>query len=77
MCCADPLRLDVGFGTFFGVEEKIFKQVVAVARSAPAAVPQISQFEQVQPFYSAVSILRDGSVIGPLEFFTPSEPVTF
>lgn len=74
---ADPLRLDVGFGTFFGVEEKIFKQVVAIARNAPTVAPQVSQFEQIQPFYSAVSILRDGSVIGPLEFFTPTEPATF
>lgn len=30
---SDPFRLDVGFGTFFGIEEKIFKQVVYVARS--------------------------------------------
>lgn len=74
---ADPFRLDVGFGTFFGVEEKIFKQVATIARSAPAAAPQISQFEQVLPFYSAISILRDGSVIGPLEFFSPTATVTF
>ena len=74
---ADPLRLDVDFGTFFGVEEKIFKQVAGLARGAQTTAPEIGQFDQIQPFYSAVSILRDGSTIGPLEFFTPTAPGTY
>jgi hypothetical protein len=65
----DPFRLDVARGTFFGVEEKIFRQLVAVARRGTVLAAEISRFEQIQPFYSAVSILRDGSAIGPLEFF--------
>lgn len=68
------LRLDVGKGTFFGIEENIFRQVVKSSRQryALSAGTQINQFEQIQPFYSGVSILRDGSIIGPLEFFSLS-----
>jgi hypothetical protein len=70
---ADPLRLDVGRGTFFGVEEKIFQQVIAIARAGPSLAAQISRFEQIEPFYSAISVLRDGSIIGPIEYFSPVE----
>lgn len=74
---ADPLRLDVGRGTFFGVEEKIFQQVVGVARGGTSLAPQIGRFEQIEPFYSGISVLRDGSVIGPVEFFLPVQQAVF
>jgi hypothetical protein len=73
----DPLRLDVARGTFFGVEEKIFRQVIAVARGGTSLVREINHFELIQPFYSAISVLRDGSVIGPVEFFQPVQQATF
>jgi hypothetical protein len=73
----DPLRLDVGQGTFFGVEEKIFRQVTAVARRGPAMTAEIGRFEEIEPFYSGISLLRDGSVIGPLEFFAPVQRTAF
>jgi hypothetical protein len=68
---ADPLRLDVGRGTFFGLEEKIFQQVVGMARGGTSLAQQINRFEEIEPFYSGISVLRDGSVIGPIEFFLP------
>jgi hypothetical protein len=74
---ADPLRLDVGRGTFFGVEEKIFQQVVGLARGGTSLAPQIDRFEQIEPFYSSISVLRDGSVIGPIEFFLPVQQAIF
>lgn len=74
---ADPLRLDVGRGTFVGVEENIFKQVTDMARRGAAQASQIQSFEDIQFFYSAISILRDGSVIAPVEFFVPVAELTF
>ena len=73
----DPLRLDVGRGTFFGIEEKIFQQVVAVARGGQSLVREIGRFELIQPFYSGISALRDGSIVGPVKFFRPVQQVTF
>jgi hypothetical protein len=72
----DPLRLDLSRGTFFGLEESIFRQVTASVRGTAAIGAGISQFDQTQPFYSGVSILRDGSAIGPVEFFAPVATVT-
>jgi hypothetical protein len=72
----DPFRLDVGRGTFVGVEEELFKQVAAIARGGTALAGNVTQFEEVQPFYSAVSLLKDGSVIAPVEFFQPVELLT-
>lgn len=71
----EPLRLDVGHGTFFGVEEKIFRQVTAMARQGMLAAANVPRFEEIQPFYSAISVLRDGSIIGPIEFFRPVERI--
>jgi len=73
----DPFRLDIGWGTFFGVEETIFKQVVAVARGGIPLASEIGRFEQIQPFYSAVSIVRDGSVVGPVDFFMAVQNAVF
>ena len=74
---SDPLRLGQGRGTFFGLEERIFKHIVRIARVGQSAARDVPSFEEVQPFYSAISILRDGSVIGPLDFFSPTERVSF
>lgn len=68
----DPLRLDCGRGTFLGLEERIFRQVVAIVRGGKNDFG-VEQFEQIEPFYSGISILRDGSVISPVEFFLPVE----
>lgn len=32
---------------------------------------QLSQLNNIEPIYNAISMLRDGSVIGPAEFFLP------
>jgi hypothetical protein len=69
-----PLRLDVPSFTFFGVEETIFRRVVDLARS-PAAqnARDFPTFENTAFFYSGFSVLRDGSALGPLDFFSPEE----
>lgn len=71
------LRLDVGRGTFFGIEEKIFRQVVMIARRGLFMAAELRPFEQIQPFYSAISALRDGSLIAPIEFLLPVGSETY
>lgn len=71
----DPLRLDLPGFTFFGVEEDILRQVVALARRQTTVAPQIVTFEQTDFFYSGFSVLRDGTAIGPLDFFSPQETI--
>ena len=66
----DPFRLDIRHATFIGLEERIFSEVVEFARGIRTA-GEISRLDGIQFFYSAISILRDGSVIGPLDFFSP------
>jgi len=73
----DPLRLDSGGGTFFGVEENIFKQVVAIARKGTQAANDVNQFDYTKPFYSGVSVLGDGTMLAPIEFLRPAAPVEF
>lgn len=68
---SDPFRLDGPRATFFGVEEKIFRQIVSVCRSAGRLNEQVNQLENIELIYSGISMLRDGSVIGPAEFFLP------
>jgi len=72
----NPLRLDIRHATFIGIEENIFGQVVAFARGQGRA-DSVSHFDQAQFFYSAISILLDGSIIGPVEFFRPITNRTF
>lgn len=70
----DPLRLDVPSFTFFGVEETIFRQVVELARSPASQISgNFPIFENTEFFYSGFSVLRDGSAVGPLDFFSPEE----
>lgn len=73
----DPFRLDTGHGTFLGLEEIVFKQLVGVARGGPRLAAEISRSEQIFPFYSGLSMLKDGSVLGPLDFFNPVEQIVF
>lgn len=67
---ADPFRLDIAAGTFVGLEEKIFEALCMIARQGDAQIQELST-DAIPFFYSAVSILRDGSAIAPLEFFRP------
>jgi hypothetical protein len=73
----DPLRLDLPGYTFFGLEENVLGQVVDVARSRSTQAQFIDPFQATEFFYSGLSVLRDGSVLAPLEFFVPEEQVTF
>jgi hypothetical protein len=71
----DPFRLDTGHATFLGLEEIVFKQLVGVARGGPRLATEISRSEQFFPFYSGLSMLKDGSVLGLLDFFNPVEQI--
>ncbi|ELW9528468.1 hypothetical protein SIO92_002748 [Burkholderia cenocepacia] len=70
------LRLDRESATFFGVEESIFRQVVTVARLGAGVGVQLNQFEGITPFFSGFSALRDGSVLGSIEWFQPDEIIS-
>jgi hypothetical protein len=67
----DPFRLDQGTGTFVGVEAHLFRGLVAACRSGGNIGTQLPRFETGERIYSGISILRDGSILGPIEFFTP------
>jgi hypothetical protein len=69
-------RLDVATGTFFGVEEIKFKQMVAAARNGTESFSNLVASESYPPLYSALSLLRDGSILGPLNLFRPVATVT-
>ncbi|TVU89665.1 hypothetical protein [Vreelandella titanicae] len=74
---SDPFRLDSEDPTFIGIEESIFKQVAALARSNDNAGINVSQYPDPGPFYSAISTLRDGSIVAPSEFFIPVDVVEY
>jgi len=67
----DTLRLDISRGTFIGAEENIFRQVTSIARQGPDTGVDVARFEETEFFYSAISVLRDRSVLAPLKFFVP------
>ena len=73
----NPLDLASPNATFFGVEQNIFSAMVNIARYGSQTTTDVPIFDELQPFYSGVSILRDGSIIAPLEFLRPVEHVTF
>jgi hypothetical protein len=73
----DPLRLGLGSGTFVGVKESTFERMVARARRGRFAEPGFEGLAPPPFFYSGVSTLRDGSIVGPVEFFRPVEPVVY
>jgi len=67
----DPFRLDIGRGTFFGLDESVFTRVSLMAREGRSLATEVKPMEDVSPFYSAISLLRDGSILGPVDFFRP------
>jgi len=73
----DGLRLDVPRGTFFGVEESIFRAVISVVRGSGRFSREFPIQPEATYFYSGVSMLRDGTVIAPIEFFVPVEFATY
>jgi hypothetical protein len=72
----DPLQLGRGRGTFIGVKESVFKQMVGNARRRAPERFTMEALPPTPPFYSAISLLRDGSIVGPVEFFRAVEPLT-
>jgi hypothetical protein len=68
---SDPLRLDQPRGTFVGVELGVFRTLVAYCRADNASQAPIPIAPRIDRLYSAISMLRDGSVIGPVDLFTP------
>lgn len=73
----DPFRLDIGSGTFVGVEQTIFKTLVSAARIGPTAINDLRLLDPPDTGYSGASLLRDGHVLGPIELFRPVEVTTF
>ncbi|GAB0118751.1 hypothetical protein [Acidisoma sp. 7E03] len=71
----NPLRLDYASGTFFGVEENVFRTVCEAARTG--SMRAVQPLEEPVFFYSAISFLRDGSIVGPVDFFRPREQIAF
>ena len=67
----DPFRLDRPRGTFVGVEFDVFRKVVEAVRTTGRIEPGLPEARSVEPIYSAISLLRDGSALGPIEFFSP------
>lgn len=67
----DPFRLDLSSGTFFGLEEKIFSRLVDAARQGPTAVRNLPSLERQPTGDDSVSLLQDGHVLGPVDFFFP------
>lgn len=70
-----PLRLDVASGTFIGIEEHIFRILADTARRGPASIGQLERAPLADGYYSGLSYLRDGHIMGPVEFFQPEEPL--
>jgi len=74
---SDPFRLGVGNGTFVGVKESIFGQMASSARGQVLDRRTFDALPPTPAFYSAISLLRDGSIVGPVEFFRPVERVSY
>ncbi|KTT48648.1 hypothetical protein SB11R_14500 [Pseudomonas oryzihabitans] len=67
----DPFRLGVHSGTFVGIELSIFKHLVEVARGEADLLDDLPEVDPVRDIYSGMSMLGDGSIIGPLSMFIP------
>jgi hypothetical protein len=65
-----PLRLDYSRGTFLGLTQSVFKNIVSIARGV-FAFGEVPRFDRIVQVHSALSMLGDGSVLGPIEFFRP------
>lgn len=77
MRSGDPLRLDIATGTFFGIEKQIFRSICSMARQGDVEALRVPRLTPIAPFYSGISLLRDGSIVGPIEFFSPVEQIVF
>ena len=64
---AHRYRLDVDYGTFVGIEEKVFRQLVITARKGPLAISELRPLDHVPGSAGGVSLLRDGKILGPIE----------
>jgi hypothetical protein len=71
----NPLRLDVAAGTFVGIELHIFKILADTARRGPGAIGQLERAPLAGGYYSGLSYLRDGHMLGPIEFFEPEQGI--
>lgn len=67
----DPFRLGVHSGTFVGIELSVFKHLVSVARGERFLLDGLPDVDPVRGIYSGISMLGDGSIIGPLSMFIP------
>lgn len=74
---ADPLRLDVAGGTFFGVEESIFEKVMTGAREGPRDMRDLPRLREIPFVDSSVSMLADGTAIAPVQMLMPVETRDF
>ncbi len=72
-----PLRLDLAKGTFVGLELGQFKSIAEGARRGTDALSNLRALDRYPFVYSAISFLRDGSIIGPAEMFRPITLATF
>ncbi|TBC25601.1 hypothetical protein ELH33_33030 (plasmid) [Rhizobium ruizarguesonis] len=72
-----PLRLDLAKGTFVGLELGQFKRIVGAARGGTNALSNLNALDRFPFVYSAISYLRDGSILGPADMFRPINIVTF
>lgn len=68
----DPFRLGGHTGTFVGLELDVFRHLVEICRGASNL--RLGSMPEVNPIiglYSGISMLQDGSIIGPLQLFQP------
>jgi len=68
-----PVDLSSSQPTFFGLEETIFRTLVKMVRAGPEAASSLEPFALPRFFYSAVSILQDGSLLSPVAFLSLRE----
>lgn len=73
----NPLRLDVASGTFVGIEKSVFRILAETARRGPEAISQLEPAPPAGSHYSGVSYLRDGHILGPIDFFRPETQISF
>ncbi|MBK8905430.1 MAG: hypothetical protein IPM53_29880 [Anaerolineaceae bacterium] len=73
----DRANLNASRATFFGLSEQIFSFIVKTAKQGARFQGNIIGFELPSPFYDGLSILRDGSILAPIDFVRPIEQVNF
>jgi hypothetical protein len=71
-----PYRLDVGYGTFVGIEENVFQKLVAAARNGPLTINELRPLDDIRGSTGGSSLLRDGKMLGPIELFRPIANIT-